>query len=628
MVMYRDPVRPIAPLAATEAATPANDANPAAGIVWDLNSYFPGVGTSAYRDAKAALRAGWEKLLSTAQALPPLTVESAAAYEAVYLTLEQLWVEHSHVGSYLGCLSSTDTRDEAVQKERGDLATLGATAHKAEALLLRALREASDEAFSALAARPGLVVGAGWFLQRQRQQAQWTMPTDQEMLAADLSVDGLSAWGRLYQQVSGTLSFELELADGTKQRIPMAQKREWLEHPDAGVRQRALHASNKAWEEFQDVAAACLNHICGTRLTLQKRRGVKHYLDVALFDGALEKRTLDALWQAVESRREVPQRFLRLKARLLGKQRLGFQDLHAPLPLGVGEPEERAIPWRMACDTVLGAFRQRYPALATYTQDFLERRFLEAEKRDNKRPGAFCTGSLKTRESRVFMTYGGNLNDLQTMAHELGHAWHSHLLKDARPFATEYPMTLAETASTFAEAILSDHLLEDPSTSAGQKARILNQRLSDVATYLLDIHMRFLFESWFHEERADGVLTPSRLKELMLQAETACFGETLFGDQLDEMFWASKLHFYITGVSFYNYPYTFGFLFSQALTARARREGPGFHAKYEDLLRHTGSASCEELAQRFLGEDIGNPAFWTKAIDAFVPDIEQLEALV
>jgi len=226
------------------------------------------------------------------------------------------------------------------------------------------------------------------------------------------------------------------------------------------------------------------------------------------------------------------------------------------------------------------------------------------------------------------MTYNQAGGDVRTLAHEAGHAFHSHILREARAYAHLYPMTLAESASTFAEMLLTKGALEVPGTDDLGRARILDMETSEGAVFLTELPVRYEFEKAFHQERQSGEVEVSRLKELMVETQQRVFGDALEGDGGDPMFWASKLHFYITGVTFYNFPYTFGYLLSRGLFAQFQERGAEFLAQYEEFLRLTGSASVEEVARRTIGCDLESPAFWKSAIDSLREPLEQLEELL
>jgi oligoendopeptidase F len=225
------------------------------------------------------------------------------------------------------------------------------------------------------------------------------------------------------------------------------------------------------------------------------------------------------------------------------------------------------------------------------------------------------------------MTYAGSHGDVTTLAHELGHAFHGWLLRGTRRWTRVYPMTLAETASTFAEQVVSDALLDAPDTTTEERRVLLDLRLCDAATYLLNLPMRFDFEHALYEERQNGELSVSRLRELILDAQRKNYDDALDPAELNPWFWASKLHFYITDLSFYNFPYVFGFLFSRGIFARAKEQGPEFLRRYESLLRLSGSDTAENVARAALGVDLTRPDFWHTCLDHVQGDLERFAAL-
>jgi len=587
---------------------------------WDMTPYFPEFDGPAYREFRASLTADVADLLGEVRSAAPLSDRTSSAWAALLLRLEEIASRSAHLHSYLGCLGAADARDEGIQREAAAAAVLGAEISKIFVAVRAAFREVPGEVFEHLVELPELA-DAAHYLRRVRRRAEWSMSEPLETLAADLGVTGISAWGRLYDQVSGKLEFELKPPGETPRRLPVSMTRTLLEDASREVRTAALLGSNAAWEGVGDVAAACLNAIAGTRLELYRRRGVGHFLEPAVFDAGISRSTLDTMLEVVRSRWEVPRRYLRCKARILGLERLGFQDLMAPLPIQT----QVRISWEGARERVLSAFEGFYPELRDFAHQAFEGRWIDYQPRPGKRPGGFCSTSKLIGQSRVFMTFSGALGDVSTLAHELGHAFHSRILENARLWASRYPMTLAETASTFAEQLVIDAVLESHDAGPEDRAAMLDSRMQDGSAFLLNIPMRFLFERAVYEERATGELAVSRLGELMSEVQRTCYGDCLSEDELDPWFWASKLHFYLTGISFYNFPYTFGYLFSLGIFARAKREGPGFFPVYEKLLRTTGSDSAENLARSHLGVDLEAPDFWNASIDLIESDLVRFE---
>ncbi|MBF0499447.1 MAG: M3 family oligoendopeptidase [Candidatus Riflebacteria bacterium] len=604
-------------------APPARINDKSGGVVWDLTTYFPSFNGPEMKIFQKDLRADLVQLLEKARNLPDLTASDQAAWESVFLEVENLMVRMTHISSYIGCLSAADASNEDVAREEGALSLLEAEFAKLDVELKRSLKSASDDVFKKFTSRRKLI-GAEEALRRTRFEAQRTMSTPEETLSADLGVDGIMGWGRLYEKLSGKLEFEFEKADGTKEWKPMAQRHSLMEDADPFVRRSAFTGGNAAWEKVADIAAAALNHISGTRLVLNGHRRIDHFLDVALFQASISRETLDAMMAAVRKNIELPRRMVRLKARSLGLPNLGWQDMDAALPFESG----KSFTWQEGRDLVETAFRKVFPELADFLKMALERGWVESEKRAGKRPGAFCTGSPLIKEGRVFMTFTGSLGDASTLAHEIGHAYHSDVMKDMRPYAQGYPMTLAETASTFAEMILNDGMLADPKVDDVQKASVLNMDIGNGIAFLLNIPVRFEFEKSFHEERQRGEVSVGRLKELMVEKQREIYGDTLAMDWEDPYFWASKLHFYITGVTFYNFPYTFGFLLSRGLFARFKAEGAAFLPKYREFLRLSGSCQAEEVAKRSLGVDLTQMAFWNEAISSLEESVNQFESIL
>jgi oligoendopeptidase F len=585
---------------------------------WDMRAYFDSFDGAAYRSFRRALEADVAGLQQESAELADVSPESLSAWVSLLERVEAVTSRSGHLAGYLGCLGAADARSEEIQRETAAAAAARAEYEKLFVTLRAALAACNADTFERLLAAPELA-GAEYFLSRLRDSAQRKMEPALEGLQADLAVTGIQAWGRLYDQISGRLEFDLKRPGRSPERIPVAVTRSLLEDPDAAVRQAALRGSNAAWESVADVLASCLNAIAGTRLALYRRRGITDFLEPALFDAAISARCLDSLLETVEQRAEVARDYLRRKAHLLGREKLGFQDLLAPLPL----KSHARIPWPEARERVCETFGRFYPALGEFAATALERRWVDWSPRAGKRPGGFCSTSSWINESRIFMTFNETLGDLSTLAHELGHAFHGSLMADMRPWSRRYPMTLAETASTFAEQLVLDAVLDDPDAPAEQRTLILDSRMQDASTFLLNIPMRFYFEESLYEERKRGEISVSRMQELMLAAQRRCYGDALADDELDPWFWASKLHFYITGVSFYNFPYTFGYLFSMGIFSLAKQAGPDFLPRYEQLLRRTGSDTAEGVAREALGVELEQPDFWNASLDLIDSDFQR-----
>jgi oligoendopeptidase F len=598
------------------------------GVQWDLTSFFPVFNGPEMLAFKGTLNAEAAELQQQTRGLGALAAANAEAWEAVMLKLEDCGARLGHLFSYIGCLTAAHADNEAYAQEEAALSLMAAEYNKVLVYLRQAFKDSTDADFAAFCARPKLA-DVAYHLQRTREDATYTMPQELEMLATDLNVDGFTSWGRLYDTISGKLTFNMVWPEGHEkagqtETLPISQWRSLMSNADRRVGKAAFDCGNKAWKGIEDVCAASLNAIAGTRLTLNKYRGVPHYMYKPLFQSSMRQETLDAMYQAIHEHIDVARDVFRAKGGAMGRTGIYWFEREAPLLLG----DSSDYTWEQGVAMVDKAFRTAYPALADYYRGFLDKRWMESEKRSGKRPGAFCTGSELTNEQRVYSTFSGSIGDVTTMAHEIGHAWHGHLLTDLRPMRRDYPMTLAETASIFAEHILAEGVYTDPAIDDQTKLQMLDADLNGAATLLLDITVRYKFERAFHDERAKGEVGVSRFKELMKATQREVLGDSLMPGSEDEMFWASKLHFYITGVSFYNFPYTVGFLLARTLFTLFKQQGPAFLPKYEEFLRLTGSDGVEGVAKRALGADVADPAFWASAITSMAAPLKQYKSLL
>jgi oligoendopeptidase F len=394
-----------------------------------------------------------------------------------------------------------------------------------------------------------------------------------------------------------------------------------MQSEDEAVRVAAYRARQAAWQVHEEAVAGVLNALAGWRLETYRRRsgrhgaGPMHFLEEPLIQARTSLATLDAMMAAVAEIRPAAQKALATQARLLGKERLGPWDLFAPCPAA----GDKRWSYAEAIDLVAHAYGAVDPEMGAFIRMMDANRWIEARVGPNKRPGAYCTGFPKSRSPRVYMTYTGH--EIRTLAHELGHALHNWVMRDMPLVLTFYPMTLAETASVFGETLVDAALLER-ATTPEDRLQVGWTTARAVEAFCLNIPARYEFERRLYERRATQTLTPGELKALMSESMRTWYGDAL--SEPDEMFWASKLHFSMASVSFYNFPYTFGYLFALGVYAQRERFGAGFYKAYVDLLRDTGRMTVEEVAAKHLGVDLTRPDFWRQslgiaraALDAF-----------
>jgi oligoendopeptidase F len=300
-------------------------------------------------------------------------------------------------------------------------------------------------------------------------------------------------------------------------------------------------------------------------------------------------------------------RYFQGKARLLGKEALPWWDIFAP----VGRSEKRYT-YGEAQDFILEQFATFSERLMTFTLRAFDHNWIDAEPRDGKRGGAFCMGVPGVEESRILCNFDGSLDQVSTLAHELGHAYHNECQVGKEMLQRQTPMTLAETASIFNQTIITDALLAQ-TTEPAEELAILEGFLSDAAQVVVDIYSRYLFEKEVFERRAAAELSPDDFCDIMTRAQQATYADGLDQRYLHPYMWAWKPHYYRPTLSFYNFPYTFGLLFGLGLYAVYQDRGNAFLPEYDELLRSTGEGTASDLAARF-GIDIRQRAFWENSL--------------
>lgn len=514
------------------------------------------------------------------------------------------------------------TNDEHANVVMGQIIDLLGEVETYSTIFTKKLVSISDEAWQTLLDDEQLKEVA-FALNEIRDNGKRLLSEEEEKLITNLNKDGLAAWSQLYDTTVSIITIPYTDKEGntTEYSVGQAMNRMYAD-PDPEVRKQLFDNWESAWTKYAPIFADTLNHLDGYRLTLQKAHGRENFLEEPLEYNRMSEETLNAMWQAVSKHKQPFIALLKQKATILGMDKLGWQDVDAPVAFGDVKPPRYT--YDEACDFVIENFASFGPKLASFAKHALENRWVEAEDRPNKRPGGYCEELPESEESRIFMTFTGSSNDTSTLAHELGHAFHSYVMRDLPSLNRNYAMNVAETASTFAETIISNATIAKAKTTE-EKITLLNTKLENATAMFLNIYARFLFEKSFYEERSKGIVSEQRINELMVNAQKEAYGDSL--SSYHPHFWCSKLHFFIDDVPFYNFPYTFGYLFSLGVYSEYLKNPEGFEDKYIALLRDTGSMKVEDLAMKHLGVDITKPDFWEAGVQLIAKDAEEFISL-
>ncbi|MBP1968293.1 pepF/M3 family oligoendopeptidase [Virgibacillus natechei] len=526
--------------------------------------------------------------------------------------LESTMKKLREASAFVSCLSAENVKDEKASLLVGKRSELQAEMGAIRTNFQQKLASIDDATWKRILKQPELTQ-LDFVLNEIRDKAKKQLPVDQEVLINDLAVDGYHAWGQMYNTIVGNMSVEIE-EDGEVHSYSVGQASNKLSNPDRSVRKHVFEQLDKAWTGKADLFGQTLNHLAGFRLQTYKHRNWESVLKEPLAINRMKKETLDAMWTAIIHNKTHFVNYLQKKADLLGVEKLSIYDIGAPLTDSV-----KTSSYTEGAEFIIDHFREFSPKMADFAKMAFDNRWIEAEDRAGKRPGGFCTSFPDSEQTRIFMTYSGTSSNIATLAHELGHAYHQHVMNDVNGLNQGYAMNVAETASTFAEMIVADASVKNAQNKEEKRA-LLEDKIKRSVAFFMNIHSRFIFENRFYEERKQGLVSVKRLNELMVEAQKEAYNDSL--EEYDPNFWSSKLHFHITGVPFYNFPYTFGYLFSLGIYAHAKEKGGDFEDDYIALLRDTGSMNVEGLAEKHLNVDLTSTAFWESAIQLCVKDVE------
>ncbi len=593
---------------------------------WDLGNVFAELGGPAYQSGFSeldrvltALEAYCDeqgvRRLAAAPAGPagPL----AAALVELITRSNDLARRYQTLEAYVSSFLTTDSRNSTAIRETSRLEQLDTRRQKVQVRAQAWIGSLAPRLDELIRLDPVLQTH-GYFLRDNARLSRYLMSEELEALAAELNVDGGNAFSKLQGNVTSQLKVALERG-GKTELLPSPMVVNFRSDPDPALRERAYRAEVAGWESIRTSVAAALNSIKGAAITLARRRGRASVLEIALDQNRVDQATLDALLGAIREAVPMFRRYLGAKAKKLGKPRLAWWDLFAPVGAA-----SRTFSWSQARDFIVDKFGRFSADLAGMAQRAFDRRWIDGEMRDGKRGGAFCMPVIGVEESRILANFDGTFDQVGTLAHELGHAFHTHCQIGLEPLRRGSPMALAETASIFCETLIAEAALAE--ASPAERAGILEVQLLGACQACLDITSRFQFETALFAVRKDRELDPDEICALMTTAQRDTYGDAIDPETYHPYMWLWKPHYYSLGEHFYNFPYAFGHLFSLGLYAQFQKVGASFVPRYCELLRATGESDAAPLAARF-GIDITKPAFWRQSLKVVEQQVERYESV-
>ncbi len=578
---------------------------------WDLEPLVEGEGEDGVdrQLAKALERAGRfaEKYAGQVSEL------DAVALEAAMQELEKIEDLVGRAGSYASLRFATDTADPtrgALLQRMQERATEIQTK-----LLFFELEWAAieDDQADELLTSDGLGF-CRHHLRSARRYRPHLLSEAEEKILAEKSISSQSAWGRLFGELVSALRVPLE---GDEFPLDVALSR--LQFPDRDERRSAAEAVTQTLEPGLRTRGFIYNTLIHDKAVEDRLRSYPHWLASRNLSNEASDESVMALIEAVRSRYDIPQRWYRLKAQLLGVERLADYDRAAPV-----SAEDVTYSFAAARELVIDTYESFAPDAGRIARRFFEDHWVDAPVRPNKRGGAFCSYTVPSVHPYVLLNYTARRRDVLTMAHELGHGLHAALAQRQGIFHQSTPLTMAETASVFGEALVFGRLLDDAPDDPSRLSLLAERIDGAIATVFRQMAMN-RFEHVAHtRRREEGELSTDRICELWVETQAELFGDSVEITDGYRMWWSYVPHFINTPG--YVYAYAYGQLLALSVYGRYREQGPSFAPSYLELLAAGGSRSPEELAG-IVGIELADPGFWDSGLQLVEEQLRAAEEL-
>ena len=571
---------------------------------WDLSFLYKGFEDEAYQSDLAK----WPAMIAEQKALLDSDLPVQEKLEKLMDASEAMSALVDNLYGFTSLTLATDASNGVAQQYEDKLSLIANDASLVDSAITRFV--GGIENLEDVIAASEKLQAVAFALREMKKDADHTIPAEIEPWMLQMRLSGGSAFAQLRDKLDSTHTVEYR-----GQTLPLPAVRGMAYDGDVSVRKDAYEAEIASYKKMELPMAYCLNSIKMEARTMAKAKGHDSVLDMSLYQNRMDRETLDAMITAIKEYLPHFRRYLRAKAAYLGHDDgLPFYDLFAP----VGKAS-KAYTIEEAREVLLREMGKFTPAMAEFMDNAFEQRWIDVYPREGKGGGAFCAGAHAYDRSLILTNYQGSFSDISTLAHELGHAWHNRCMAGLPFCLTGTPMPLAETASIFNETILAHQVLK--TATEDEQFTLLEASLMEVTQTCVDILSRFLFESEVIDTRADHAMTVDELKDCMLRAQEATYGDGLAKDVRHPYMWACKSHYYSSGYNFYNFPYAFGELFGKGVFAQYLKEGESFVPKYNQLLRSCGSGTIAEVAAS-VGIDVRDPAFWRASLEVVKNDID------
>ena len=577
---------------------------------WNLNPIYTGFDDSRFEEDLQALRRTVRDLEELTQ---HLTGDSAALLKRGLTLQERLQELAEKLLCYAELRQAACTTDAEAGSKIGKI--MGVYSDSAAPVAAFEGWLAAIPDLDSLIASDPLFEEYRFILERKKLGSLHLLPGIGEKVMAKLKISGSNAWAELQQYLTSTVKVTYR-----GEEINLSAVRNLAYSAEAEVRKDAYEAELACYSAIEDSVAYALNSLKLETLNECELRGYESPLARTLEQSNMEKKTLDAMFAAIDQKLPMFRRYLKAKAHALGHENgLPWYDLFAPM----GKSSTR-FTTQDARDYLVELFSHFDDELSGMVARAFDEEWIDFYPRSGKAGGAFCSGVSCIGQSRILTNFDGTLGDVVTLAHELGHAFHNQCIADHRPLNHDYSMPVAETASTFNECVVMNHAIAQAADDA-EKLNLIESQLQDVTQIIVDIYSRYRFEDAVLRRRKEEFMGAAELCRIMLQAQADSYGDGLDSALRHPYMWLCKSHYY--GSTFYNFPYAFGGLFARGLYAKYAQEGASFVPIYKKLL-HTTTVATAEDAAKVAGIDLTDKEFWLSALAEVEEKIDMFCALV
>lgn len=577
---------------------------------WNLNPIYTGFDDPRFEEDLQALRRTVRDLEELTQ---HLTGDSAALLKRGLTLQERLQELAEKLLCYAELRQAACTTDAEAGSKIGKI--MGVYSDSAAPVAAFEGWLAAIPDLDSLIASDPLFEEYRFILERKKLGSLHLLPGIGEKVMAKLKISGSNAWAELQQYLTSTVKVTYR-----GEEINLSAVRNLAYSAEAEVRKDAYEAELACYRSIEDSVAYALNSLKLETLNECELRGYESPLSRTLEQSNMEKKTLDAMFAAIDQKLPMFRRYLKAKAHALGHENgLPWYDLFAPM----GKSSTR-FTTQDARDYLVELFSHFDEELSGMVARAFDEEWIDFYPRSGKAGGAFCSGVSCIGQSRILTNFDGTLGDVVTLAHELGHAFHNQCIADHRPLNHDYSMPVAETASTFNECVVMNHAIAQAADDA-EKLNLIESQLQDVTQIIVDIYSRYRFEDAVLRRRKEEFMGAAELCRIMLQAQADSYGDGLDSALRHPYMWLCKSHYY--GSTFYNFPYAFGGLFARGLYAKYAQEGASFVPIYKKLL-HTTTVATAEDAAKVAGIDLTDKEFWLSALAEVEEKIDMFCALV